>query len=347
LILARAYRRVYLSANYRLRTVLEGRLAGWVRPVSIALLLTHRCNARCMHCDIWRNRGKEETLTLDEWKGLLVDLRRWLGPVHIVLTGGEALLRPDAPQVAACASALGFFVEFLTNGYWKDQRRIENLARARPARVTISLDGVGQAHSQVRGREDFWEKTRESIQTLKRLREQERINFSIRLKTVIMAQNLEHVVGVADFAAANGLEVFYQPVEQNYNTPDDPRWFEHAPTWPRDSRRAIAVVDQLAELQRRGLPIRNDAGEFDAMRRYFADPRTCGAAVRAHAAHEGRALCASLGNLQIQPNGDVLTCCKRPPVGNVRSQRIRTIWKSRPKWWQASCCLEGAGINSQ
>ena len=143
------------------------------------------------------------------------------------------------------------------------------------------------------------------------------------------------------FAASNGLDVLYQPIEQNYNTPDDPRWFEHAPTWPRDPQKAVAVVNQLVELRRQGLPICNSAGEFNAMRNYFLDPGGLGAAVQAHAAHESRAVCASLGNLQIQPNGDVLTCCKRPPIGNVRSKSIRAFWKGRPQWWKGGCCLTG------
>ena len=33
------------------------------------------------------------------------DLRRWLGPVHIVFTGGEALLMPFASEVVAYASS--------------------------------------------------------------------------------------------------------------------------------------------------------------------------------------------------------------------------------------------------
>ena len=342
------YRRLYLSANYRLRTAFGGRLAGLVRPTSIALLLTTRCNARCVHCDIWKNDGKEQdALTLAEWRQVLSDMRRWLGPVPISITGGEALLRPDAPDIAACASGLCFFVEFLTNGYWKDQRRMAALAHAKPARITISLDGIGPSHSAVRGREDFWDTTNQSIQTLRQLRQQERLGYSILLKTVIMAQNLGHVAEVAHFAASNGLDVLYQPIEQNYNAPDDPRWFERAPTWPRDCEKAVATVDRLADLQRKGLPIVNSAGEFHAMRTYFLDPSGQGAAVQAHAAHEGRALCASLGNMQIQPNGDVLTCCKRPPIGNVRSQPIRTIWKMRPRWWEGGCCLESQQERAQ
>ena len=73
--------RAHAAVNYRLRTIAGGRLASRCRPTSIAILLTERCNARCVHCDIWKNRGKEDSPTVDQWKTTLRDLRRWLGPV--------------------------------------------------------------------------------------------------------------------------------------------------------------------------------------------------------------------------------------------------------------------------
>src|SRR5215467_3605025 len=136
------YRRFYEGINYRLRTFAGGRAANLCRPTSIALLMTERCNARCIHCDIWKNRGRENTPTLTEWKMVLNDLRRWLGPVHVVLTGGEALLNPDTVELVAYGSSIGLFIEILSHGFWEDQSRIERLALARPGRVTISFDGV-------------------------------------------------------------------------------------------------------------------------------------------------------------------------------------------------------------
>ena len=50
---------------------------------------------------------------------------------------------------------------------------------------------------------------------------------------------------------SHGLEVFYQPIEQNYNTPEDPTWFQHSDNWPKDRERAVAAVQELIELKRR------------------------------------------------------------------------------------------------
>ena len=80
---------------------------------------------------------------VDQWKVVLADLRRWLGPVQTTFTGGEALLKPFAVDLVAHGTSLGLFVEILTHGYWPDQSKIEELALARPWRITISLDGLG------------------------------------------------------------------------------------------------------------------------------------------------------------------------------------------------------------
>lgn len=338
-LLSSTYRRTYEGINYRLRSFAGGRWASLCRPTSIALLMTERCNARCIHCDIWKNRGEEPRLAMLEWRILLADLRSWLGPVQVVFTGGEALLNPDTIELVAYSSSIGLFVEVLSHGFWKNQSKIEQLALARPSRVTISFDGFGEKHSQIRGRVGFAEKTERSIQTLVRMRDEHELNMTIRLKTVIMRQNLDQVCEVARFVAKQGLEVFYQPIEQNYNTPEDPDWFEHSETWPRDSGAAVDVVRQLCELKSQGLPIANSYEQLQVMIPYFLDPARSRVAVQSHNAHEPNQLCSALTTLQIQANGEVTICSAREGIGNVRSGPIRTIWNTRPRWWEHGCCL--------
>ncbi|HET6671254.1 MAG TPA: radical SAM protein [Pyrinomonadaceae bacterium] len=336
---ALTYRRAYEGINYRLRTFAGGRWANYCRPTSIAILMTERCNARCIHCDIWKNRGKEDRPSFDEWSKLLEDLRKWLGPVHVVFTGGEALLNLHTVDLVSYASSIGLFVEVLSHGFWENQARIEALALARPARVTISFDGMGQTHSLIRGRQGFVEKTEQSIQTLKRIRRERNLRLAIRLKTVIMRQNLDDVCEVARFAQTEGLEVFYQPIEQNYNSEADSTWFEHSQTWPTDTNRALRVVSELREMKLQGLPIANSFAQLDAMTPYFADPASSRLAIQLHSAHERQLLCSALTTLQLQANGDVTVCSARAPIGNIRTRPIKQIWNGRPHWWQAGCCL--------
>lgn len=332
-------RRLHDGINYRLRTVAGGRWASHCRPVWPFFLITERCNAKCVHCDIWKNRGQEDAPTLEEWKTVLSDLREWLGPVRVTFTGGEALLRPYTIELSAYASSIGLVLEVLTHGYWVDQSRVEGLAKAKPGMITISVDGIGDLHSKIRGRDKFWEKTSTTIETVKRVRKEARSGTHIRLKTVIMSHNLDGVCEVARYATQEGMDVFYQPIEQNYNTPEDSRWWEHSDNWPKDTEKAVKVVEQLIGMKRQGSHIGNSYAQLEAMIPYFRRPETLRLTTTAHEAHEGRIHCSAIGMLQFQSNGDVTTCTAQPPVGNIKTMRIREIWENRPHWWESGCCL--------
>jgi MoaA/NifB/PqqE/SkfB family radical SAM enzyme len=335
----RAYKRLYERVHYRLRTFSGGRYARFCRPVSIIFLLTERCNARCVHCDIWKNKGGEPGPAVEEWQRVLDDLRDWLGPVQVTLSGGEALLRPYSVDLAARASASGLFVEVLTHGYWLDQSRIRKLALANPWRITVSLDAVSDTHSRIRGRPDFFPTTMKSIETLLRLRRELALGYDLCLKTVVMEHNLDEIAEVARFATNGGMRVFYQPIEQNYNTPEDPLWFTSGANWPRDIDRAVRVVEDLIRLKRQGLPIDNSLEQLQAMALYFRNPAGLRIATQTHNAHEKRPLCSATTTLQFQANGDVKSCAYSEPIGNIRQTPIRRIWEKRPAWWERGCCM--------
>jgi len=334
------YKRIYEAWNYRLRNVADGHWAGYCRPTSIVFLLTERCNAKCLHCDIWKNTGREDSPQAEQWKQVVSDLRRWLGPVQIVFSGGEALMKPFTTDLAAHAVSEGLFLEVLTHGYWEDQSKIERLARTKLWKVTISLDGLGDTHTLVRGRPKFWERTLRSIETLQRIQKDERLNYTIRLKTVIMSHNLHEATEIARFGNVEGMEVFYQAIEQNYNTPDDANWYLNSENWPKDPALAVATVEKLIELKRQGHRIANSHQQLEAMVSYFRDPAASRVAIMTHNAHEARRSCSALTTLQLQANGDVTVCTGADRIGNVKQQPIREMWEKRPKLWESGCCLE-------
>jgi MoaA/NifB/PqqE/SkfB family radical SAM enzyme len=304
------------------------------------MLVTERCNARCIHCDIWKNRGREDSPTPKQWKQALTDLRRWLGPAHVHLTGGEALLMPYTVDLVRHGSSIGLLVEVLTHGYWRDQSRIEAMARARPWRVTLSLDGLGDVHSRIRGREGFFDWTANTIDTLKRLRRAEGLDYTIRLKTVVMRHNLDSLADLAGFATQDGMDIFYQPIEQNYNTEEDPDWYMKTDNWPNDPAKAVAAVEELIRLKKEGLSIANDLSQLEVMIPYFRDPAAWRVATQSHTAHDLPRLCAALGLIQVQSNGDVSVCSASDPVGNIKEASLREIWERRPRWWESGCCLD-------
>ncbi len=206
--------------------------------------------------------------------------------------------------------------------------------------MTLSFDGLGETHDRVRGREGFFDRTRSTIDTLIRLRKTHRLGYAIRLKTVVMSHNLGSLEDVARFATQDGVDVLFQPIEQNYNTADNPQWYKHSSNWPDDPEAAVAAVDRLLQMKRDGFSIANTLGSLEAMKAYFRDPAALLVSTQFHSAHEHKASCAALGLFQVQSNGDVRTCSSMPPVGNIKTQTPREIWKNRPQWWISGCCME-------
>ena len=334
------YRRAHEWTNYRLRTFAGGRFRAACRPVSIALLLSERCSARCVHCDIWKNKGREDVLEVAQWKACLSDLADWLGPVQVTLTGGEALLQRFTPELVAHGVSRGLAIELLTHGYWSDHARLRQAALANPWRITMSLDAIGETHSKIRGRTKFWRKAQASTQMLTALRAERGLNYIVRLKTVLMSHNVAEAASVARYARENGMEVFYQPIDRNYNSAEDPLWFTTAPTWPKNPETVEATVLELLRLKKEGYPIANSAAQLEVMIPYFRDPAAMQSAVYSQAAHEGERNCSALTTLQIHPNGDVRVCASRPPVGTLREHTVRELWRRRPQYWTNGACCQ-------
>src|SRR5258708_7610780 len=155
-----------------------------------------------------------------------------------------------------------------------------------------------------------------------------------------MAQNVGDLEALAHYAQENGFEILYQPIEQNYNTPDDPEWFRHSETWPQDTEQVVAAVNKLVTLKRAGLPIMNTVQQLEVMIPYFRNPDALRMHIEGHKGHEQRLSCSALELIQVQANGDVRVCGGFPPVGNIKTASLRTIWDQRPHWWEQGCCMD-------
>ncbi|MCL4200798.1 4Fe-4S cluster-binding domain-containing protein, partial [Patescibacteria group bacterium] len=61
-------------------------------PKSAFISVTLLCNSRCIHCDIWKNRGLD-FLPVSIYKKLPTSLEM------VDITGGEPFLRNDIPEI--------------------------------------------------------------------------------------------------------------------------------------------------------------------------------------------------------------------------------------------------------
>jgi MoaA/NifB/PqqE/SkfB family radical SAM enzyme len=115
------------------------------RPHTLSHLVTSRCNARCATC-LWRDATDTE---LDVGAALwLYEEASRMGIAHLVVWGGEPLLRQDLPELLAAARRGGLYTTLISNG-WLLGDRWSEVGDAVDALI-ISLDDVGAAHDRLR-----------------------------------------------------------------------------------------------------------------------------------------------------------------------------------------------------
>lgn len=129
--------------------------------------ITNHCNLACKHCCYAVNyNNKEEILDTKQIKAILKKIIT-VNPKAIVLTGGEAMHRPDFFQILDFLSSnFDGNIGLMTNGTYINESNVEHLCSAL-TNIDISLDGVNEEScSQIRGKGVF-EKVINSVKLCK------------------------------------------------------------------------------------------------------------------------------------------------------------------------------------
>jgi MoaA/NifB/PqqE/SkfB family radical SAM enzyme len=169
-------------------------------------------------------------------------------------------------------------------------------------------------------------------------RKASRRNFRIWLKTVVMRSNLAELADIARLASDLGVEVFYQPIEQNYGQKYDPYWYQQSNLWVEGADAAARSIDDLVRLKQNGLPIANSESNLQVIPQYFRHPDLWMRKVRDHVAEGDSSFCMSgVEYFEILPNGDVKICGGGETIGNCRETHPRKIWRTRPACWREKC----------
>lgn len=152
-------------------------------PLSGSFELTARCNLDCRMCYI--HKRKNDTLAL----GREMDTAQWLalakecqsaGMLHLLLTGGEPLLRPDFKEIYTGCRRLGLMVSVNTNATRMDDDMVRFLAADPPSRVNITLYGAcAETYAALCGDGGAYRRVVEAILALKAAGVLVKVNFSV------------------------------------------------------------------------------------------------------------------------------------------------------------------------
>lgn len=142
---------------------------------SCHLDLTYRCNQKCLHCynpnALERRSGEpsaSDELTTEEITNLFDQLAA-LGVFRIILSGGEATLRPDLQTILQDARQKGFCVELYSNGLGFCEAFVVNLRALGIHKVSLSLySHDAQLHDRITGIPGSWVQTVASFALLRK-----------------------------------------------------------------------------------------------------------------------------------------------------------------------------------
>jgi Fe-coproporphyrin III synthase len=136
-------------------------------PKTAVIAVTLNCNAKCVMCNIWKNKITDE-LKPEEYLKLPSSLR------EINITGGEPFLRNDIEQVVRCIkqACKNARLVISSNGYLysKIETKLKEILRTDPkAALRISIDGLEETHNKIRGFKDGFQRALETLSRAKKI----------------------------------------------------------------------------------------------------------------------------------------------------------------------------------
>jgi radical SAM protein with 4Fe4S-binding SPASM domain len=172
-------------------------------PVSGTIETTFRCNLDCVHCYVNQPVGdraaRARELDTERLK-TLVDEVAEAGGLHLLLTGGEVLVRPDFPEVYLHALRRGLRVTVFTNGTLVTERIADLFDEYRPAGVEITLYGITpETYERVTRVPGSFARCLEGIRRLVAR------GIPLKLKAMALTWNVDEVPRMRAFARELGL----------------------------------------------------------------------------------------------------------------------------------------------
>ena len=278
------------------------------RPVSVNLIITGRCQSRCIACDVWRRPRRDDELTVAEIARLAGEIAA-LGTRFVALSGGEPLLRPDLADIVAALAARGLRVQLTTAGVGLTPRRAAELRAAGLSRVTFSVDALDrQLYERIRG-VDWLEPVLANLRSLVAAPR----GLAVETNSVLMRANAGSFMGLLEGLAGLGVaRVSFSPAIAGSNPLLDAPKPDLLGLDPDAVRRLVHDLGALAEREPR---LAASRAFVTAMAAYLGAPTRPAV----------RCLAGDL-TLDVYEDGSVRHCGGLPAFGNVRTATLGDLW---------------------
>ncbi|MCM8761092.1 MAG: radical SAM protein [Candidatus Omnitrophica bacterium] len=287
-----------------------------ISPTSCNIMLTNRCNLRCVMCGQWREKARRE-LSTEEWKRIIDDLRR-NGFRNIHFTGGEPLLRADLVKLVDYANEKGMTVGMTTNGILLTNRLLDELMEAGLRSMALSMDAVGQDYDNIRGVAGSFQKLADAAKAVAKARARHGIDAYINF--TLMRDNINKFREVKELADSMGLPVTICLLDKTsaiFNLKENRENF-----WIEDEAGFKGLGDVLEyarrELARKPGSLILNYPALDYISKYFRDPL-----------QKNIPCVVSQDRIYVDPYGSVYGGCLSMGIfGNLMATRFGEIKKS-------------------
>src|SRR5271168_4931596 len=114
-------------------------LASTKHPILVHIIPNRRCNLACTYCNEYDDVSKP--VPLEEMKRRL-DALADMGTSVITISGGEPLMHPDLDEIIRHIRRRGIIAGMITNGFFLNKERIQQLNAAGLEHLQISIDNA-------------------------------------------------------------------------------------------------------------------------------------------------------------------------------------------------------------
>jgi len=188
-----------------------------IRPTVLIFNCTWVCDAKCEMCSNWKFGDRKSDITLDQLEPVLAS-PFWGAVENLNISGGEPTTRLDLPQM----------VELFHRSLPRLRKIGINTTGLTPARaipmltkivkfcaekdllisIRVSLDGIGDVHSQVRNVKQAFDKAGRTIEAMQALAK-ETPHFQFGIASTIFATNMADAENILAWARSKGLDVVF------------------------------------------------------------------------------------------------------------------------------------------
>ena len=287
----------------------------FIKPISIVLSITYRCNLSCRHCDIWKSDIKE--LSTNEIKKGILMLKRWLGPYQLIITGGEPLLRKDLIKIIRFCTEHHITTNLCTNGTLIDKNLANKILDSGLRSISISLPTLNSnAYDSIKNRKGTFAKVYNGIQYLN----VKNRKLEIIIATIVMKYNIDSLLEITKWIKKNNLNgLDLQPLLNNLGSDYKPDWYINDDLWPDDYRNVTMILGTLIRRNKKDLIVKNSLKHLRLMQSYYQNPNK----------YIHYRCTTDINNLHISSSGYLYLCYELPSIGSITKDNPQNIWVSK------------------